>query len=395
MLWCKAGKEPSEIGEYEVLGKIGGGATATVYKARHCDTGEVVAIKLASEQTAGDPVLRKRFEQEFHVTRNLDHPNLVRTLRLGRVDGVPYLVMELVEGQSLGDRIEVGGPLPEADAVRIITEIAGVLEAAHKLRVLHRDIKPDNILLAPDGTAKLTDLGLAKDTEAIFDLTRPMTGLGTPNFMAPEQFRDAKHADARCDVYGLGATLYMAVTGELPFGARYPIDVLHKKIEDDLTPPGKLVKGLSPAVERAICKAMDVNPLRRHASCQELIDDLTGKGQPAVAAEAPAAPGGKRADKRASVRYPSNQGGFCNAVGGEKTPRWPMRVENVSADGVALLLARRFEVRSSLWVEVVDGAAGRTYLVRVARVQERPGRKWLLGCTFARRLAEDEVQTLL
>ncbi len=395
MLWCKAGKAPSEIGDYEVLGKIGGGATATVYKARHAATGELVAIKLASERTANDPVLRKRFEQEFHVARSLGHPNLVRPLRLGLQDDVPYLVMELVEGQSLGERIEAKGRLPEAEAVRIITEIAGVLEAAHKMRVLHRDIKPDNILLTADGTAKLTDLGLAKDTEAVFDLTRPMTGLGTPNFMAPEQFRDAKHADARCDVYGLGATLYQMVTGELPFRAPYPIDVLQKKIEDDLTPPGQLVKGLSPAVERAICKAMDVNPLRRHASCQELIDDLTGKGQPATPVEAPAPPGGKRADKRASVRFASNQGGFCNAVGGEKTPRWPVKVENVSADGVALLLGRRFEVRSSLWVEVADGAAGRVYLVRVARVQARPGRKWLLGCTFARHLADDEVQTLL
>jgi serine/threonine protein kinase len=393
MPWCKVGKGPSKIGEYEVLEKIGDGGTASVYKARHAATGEVVAVKLASTQTAQDPVRRKRFEQEFHVTRNLVHPNLVRALRLGRDDGAPFLVLEYVDGPSLGERIESKGRLPEAEAVRIITAVAGVLEAAHKQHVVHRDIKPDNILLTADGTAKLTDLGLAKDVEACFDLTRPMTGLGTPNFMAPEQFRDAKHADARCDVYGLGATLYMAVTGKLPFQARYPIDVFQKKIDGDLTPPRKLVKDLSPAVERAICKAMDVNPRRRHASCQELIDDLAGKGQTEAPAPA-AARGRKGSDKRASVRYASNQGGFCNAVGSEKTPRWPARVQNVSADGVALLLGRRFEVRSSLWVEMADGPAGRYYLVRVVRVQSRPGRKWLLGCIFARRLAEDEVQTL-
>jgi serine/threonine protein kinase len=354
----------------------------------------VVAVKLASAQTAEEPVRRKRFEQEFHVTRNLDHPNLVRALRLGRDDGVPFLVLEFVDGPSLGERIESKGRLPEDEAVRVITAIAGVMEAAHKQRVVHRDIKPDNILLAPDGTAKLTDLGLAKDVEASFDLTRPMTGLGTPNFMAPEQFRDAKHADARCDVYGLGATLYMAVTGKLPFVARYPIDVFQKKIDGDLTPPGKLVKGLSPAVERAICKAMDVNPRRRHASCQELIDDLAGKGQTEAPAPAAARSRNKASDKRASVRFASNQGGFCNAVGADKAPRWPAKVQNVSADGLALLLGRRFEVRSSLYVELADGDAGRYYLVRVVRVQPRPGRKWLLGCVFARRLAEDEVQTL-
>jgi serine/threonine protein kinase len=260
------------------------------------------------------------------------------------------------------------------------------------MRVLHRDIKPDNILLTPDGTAKLTDLGLAKDTEAAFDLTRPMTGLGTPNFMAPEQFRDAKHADARCDVYGLGATLYMAVTGKLPFQARYPIDVFQKKLDGDLTPPRKIVKTLSPELERVICRAMDVNPRKRHASCQELIADLSGGGR--LTADALEPSRRRKSDKRASVRYASNQGGFCNAVGGEPAPRWPAKVQNVSADGLALLLGRRFEVRSSLWVELADGPAGRTYLVRVARVQARAGRKWLLGCTFARRLAEDEVQTL-
>jgi serine/threonine protein kinase len=392
MPWCKVSKGPTRIGDYEILGKIGDGGTATVYKARHAGTGELVAVKLASEQTAGDPVRRKRFEQEFHVTRNLDHPNLVRPLRLGRADGVPYLVLELLEGQSLGERIEARGRLPEADAVRIIVEVAGVLEAAHKMRVLHRDIKPDNILLTADGTAKLTDLGLAKDAEAAFDLTRPMTGLGTPNFMAPEQFRDARHADSRCDVYGLGATLYMAVTGELPFQARYPIDVFQKKLDGDLTPPRKVVKGLSAELERVILRAMDVNPRKRHASCQELIDDLTGEGR--LTAEALGPSRGRKSDKRASVRYASNQGGFCNAVGGEKAPRWPAKVQNVSADGVALLLGRRFEVRSSLWVELADGPSGRFYLVHVARVQARPGRKWLLGCTFARRLAEDEVQTL-
>src|SRR5262249_30308110 len=158
--------------------------------------------------------------QEFHVTRNLDHPNLVRPLRLGRADGVPYLVMELVEGQSLGERIEASGRLPEADAVRIITEVAGVLEAAHRQRVLHRDIKPDNILLTAGGTAKLTDLGLAKDAEAAFDLTRPMTGLGTPNFMAPEQFRDARHADARCDVYRLSTWTWMRIMKHDPHPTR-------------------------------------------------------------------------------------------------------------------------------------------------------------------------------
>src|SRR5262249_21557363 len=142
---------------------------------------------------------------------------------------VPYMVMEFVDGPSLGDRIEREGRLPEAEAVRVITQVAQALHHAHRQQVIHRDVKPDNILLAADGRAKLTDLGLAKDCEAGPALTRASTGLGTPNFMAPEQFRDAKNADPRCDIYSLGATLYMAITGELPFRARGPLNVWTKK----------------------------------------------------------------------------------------------------------------------------------------------------------------------
>src|SRR5262249_20076947 len=160
--------------------------------------------------------LRKRFEQEYHVASSLDHPNLVRALELGDHDGAPFIVMELVDGPSLGDQIERDGKLQEAHAVRIISQVAEALEAGHKQRIIHRDVKPDNILLASDGLAKLTDLGLCKDIEGGDGLTRTSSGLGTPNFMAPEQFSDAKHADARCDIYSLGATLYMAVTGQLP-----------------------------------------------------------------------------------------------------------------------------------------------------------------------------------
>src|SRR5947209_12345455 len=143
--------------------------------------------------------------------------------------------MEFVEGESLGQRLEREGRMAEAEAIRLIAQVAQGLHRAHKQNLVHRDVKPDNILVRPDGVAKLADLGLVKETDADLNLTRTGRGLGTPHFMAPEQFRDAKNADPRCDVYSLGATLYMMVTGELPFrSVNGPLDAWMKKVQTDL-----------------------------------------------------------------------------------------------------------------------------------------------------------------
>ena len=229
-----AKSSPRVIGDYEVLQRLAQSDLSIIYKARHSTTGRVVAVKMAGPEAVKSPVLLRRFEQEFVVASSLDHPHLVRAFQAGRAGDTPYIVMEFVDGPSLGDCIEQRGRLPEAEAVRILTQVAEALHYAHQHRVIHRDVKPDNILLAPDGNAKLTDLGLAKDVDADFHLTRPSAGLGTPNFMAPEQFSDAKHADARCDVYSLGATLYMAYR-PLPFQARGVMGVLEKKLNNKLS----------------------------------------------------------------------------------------------------------------------------------------------------------------
>src|SRR5947207_440502 len=172
-----------KIGRYEVLDRIAEGEMFSVFKALDPETGGAVAIKVASPRILEKSVLRKRFEQEYTVARGLNHPNLVRALESGRVGGRPYLVMEYVDGPSLGDRIEHEGRLGEAEAVRILTEVANGLNLAHQRRIIHRDIKPDNILLTSEGQAKLADLGLAKDCDADEGLTQAHSGLGTPNFM--------------------------------------------------------------------------------------------------------------------------------------------------------------------------------------------------------------------
>jgi serine/threonine protein kinase len=265
------------VGNYDLVDKIAEGGMGAIYRARHRLSGEIVAIKIMPPHMAQNPVLLKRFEQEFRAASRLDHPNIVRALDYGDNGSAPYLVMEFVEGESLGQKLEREGKMTETEAIRIIAQVAQGLHRAHKQNLIHRDVKPDNILVRPDGVAKLADLGLVKETDTDLNLTKTGRGLGTPHFMAPEQFRNAKNADIRCDIYSLGATLYMMVTGELPFRSNGPLDAWMKKINNDLTQPRRLVPGLSERVDWAILRAMNPDPNQRPATCREFIEDLTGQ----------------------------------------------------------------------------------------------------------------------
>ncbi len=263
---------------YELLDKIARGGMATVYRARHRRTGQVVAVKILSPEMGASEVVRRRFEQEFKAARRLDHPHIVRTLDHGVAEAGPYLVMEFVEGETLGERLGRDGPLPQAEAVRLIIQVARALDHAHGLGLIHRDVKPDNILITADGQARLTDFGLVKQLAEEAELTRPGQGLGTLNFVAPEQLQNARGIDRRCDVYSLGATLYMAVTGACPFAARTHSQVIKKKVANELTLPRQLVAGLSEQLDRAIRRAMHPDRGQRPMTCAEFCYELTARG---------------------------------------------------------------------------------------------------------------------
>lgn len=275
----EASRDLREVGNYDLILKIAEGGMGAVYKGRERTTGAIVAIKIIPAETARNPLLIKRFEQEFRAASLIDHPNVVKALDYCGTGSTPYLVMEFVEGESLGQRIERDGTIGESDAVRIISQVCEGLHRAHKQGLIHRDVKPDNILVThADGTAKLTDLGLVKEVEGELNLTRTGRGLGTPHFMAPEQFRNAKNADVRCDVYSLGATLYCLVTGVVPFDKTSPLDCWMKKTQNDFIPPRKLNPQLSDRVAWAITRAMNADPMQRPANCREFMEDLTGTG---------------------------------------------------------------------------------------------------------------------
>jgi serine/threonine protein kinase len=264
------------IGEYDLLEKIAEGGMGTVYKGRHRDGGSVVAVKVVPAHMVANPIFMKRFEQEYVAAKALDHPNIVRAIDFGKENGTPFLVMEYVEGESLGQRLERETHLSEAEAIRITTEVAEGLHKAHKMGMIHRDVKPDNVLLTADGQVKLTDLGLVKELETDLNLTRTGRGLGTPHFMAPEQFRNAKNADVKCDIYSLAASLYMMVTGELPFKSNGPLDAWMKKVNNEIPAPRSLNPELSERIDWAIRRGMSPDPVQRPETCREFIEDLTG-----------------------------------------------------------------------------------------------------------------------
>jgi serine/threonine protein kinase len=281
---------PTQLGAYDIVSKIAEGGMGTVYKAKNRNTGEIVAIKVIAPTTAKNPILLQRFEREFIAAKVLDHRNVVKAMEYCGAPPNPFLVMEFVDGLSIGQRIEQRGAYPEAEALRLIAQVCDGLQCAHKQGLVHRDVKPDNILVTRDGVAKLTDMGLVKEVEGDLNLTRTGRGLGTPHYMAPEQFRNAKSVDVRGDIYSLGATLYAMVTGIIPFDNASPLDCWMKKIRNEFPAPKELNPAVSERVDWAIRRAMSAEPGQRPSSCREFVEDLTGQSRAAVAAQQAAAP---------------------------------------------------------------------------------------------------------
>jgi serine/threonine protein kinase len=385
----------TKIGGYHILEKIGKGGMGLVYKAQDPITRAVVAVKVVTGPGASDPTLRMRFAQECQTARKLDHPNAVKVLDFGLDGSKPYLVMEFVDGESVGARLERDGPLPEAEAVRLIVQVGNALHFAHQRKIIHRDVKPDNILVAKDGTAKLTDLGLAKSLDSDLNLTRTLSSMGTPNFMAPEQFEDAKRAEPRSDLYSLAATLYQMVTGELPFKARSVKafgSILQKKVANEIVPPRQLVPALSERLEAEILRALRADRNERPATVQEFVETLTaGEGQ------APTIPtnrrGGRGATKtRTKQRFPAASGTACRPLQRLLDRTWQGRVKDISEGGVCLQLKRRFEPGSFLTVLVDDARVSRRILVaQVVWVKKEGAEFWKMGCKFHQPLCEFEV----
>jgi serine/threonine protein kinase len=401
------------LGKYELLEKVGEGGMSVVYRGRHARNGRIVAVKVAMPHVSENPIQRQRFEQEYRVASKLSHPAIVEAIDFGEANGQLFIVMEFVDGLDLWQRIVNAGRLPEAEAVRLIAQVADALHEAHQQGVIHRDVKPDNILLTSDGRAKLSDLGLVKDLDVDLDLTRTRRGLGTPNFMAPEQFSNAKYVGAVSDLYSLGATLYMAVTGDMPFQGKSVGAIMKKKINNELTPPRQLVRSISERVDIAIRRSLRADPKQRHASCLEfkraLLEGVDETQRPAAnPALEPGdpllfAPPSPEMERRAWVRYACKIETACNIHTSihptdlETRDCWRATIQNLSVKSVGLVVSRRFELDTVLNVtlESRNRSFSRTLEMRVTRIGPGRGKQWVIGCRFAEELTKEELRKLL
>jgi serine/threonine protein kinase len=388
------------IAGYRLLEVIGHGGAGTVHKAVHLATGHAVAVKLAPSDVVNDSVLRMRFAQECKVSSQINHPHIVRVLEFGLEDNMAYMVMELVEGESLDARLERDGRLPEAEALRLIRQIGAALQWAHERQLIHRDIKPGNILIAANGDAKLADLGIARNLASDIRLTQTRSSLGTPNFMAPEQFEDARHATVRSDIYSLAATLYQMTTGELPFRARSAAAVLAiytQQTKNDLTPPRRITQDLSVHVDAAILRAMRADPAERFASVAEFLAALDAPAAPVTVAVAqapkPRTPSGREA--RGKRRFSCRRTIACRVLQRELEDGWPGQVVNLSESGLCLRLPRRFEPGTLLALAMENSAQQRrSIVVRIMWVKHLARNAWQMGCRYDSPLGEREVQEL-
>ena len=258
---------------YEVLEEVGIGGMATVYKAKCNLLNRFVAIKVLKDEFAKDAEFVKKFRAEAQSAAALTHPNIVSVYDVGEEDGINYIVMELLVGETLKDYIDHHGKLSNERTLKYASQIASALEAAHSSKIVHRDIKPHNIVLANNNTvAKVTDFGIAKmsSNETIANGSQTM---GSVHYFSPEQAKGG-YTDEKTDIYSLGVVMYEMVTGEVPFEADTPVSVALKQIQEEPIEPKEKVPTVTNALNKIILKAMAKNTSERYQTASELLDDI-------------------------------------------------------------------------------------------------------------------------
>lgn len=260
-------------GRYRLGEVVGRGGMGEVWSATDLRLDRAVAVKLLSAQMASEPGVRDRFDVEAHSAARLTHPNVVLVYDSGEEDGTPFLVMELLPGRTLADEL-TAGPLEPDRARRIGLEVLSALAASHQAGILHRDIKPGNVLLTTDGTAKVGDFGIAKSTEGL-NLTSTGMIVGTAAYLAPERVTGTS-ASPQSDIYAVGVVLYEALSGRKPFNADTPIGIMRAVEAHDVVPLSQICPGLDPHLVAAVEQAMAKEPARRFATASEMAAALQG-----------------------------------------------------------------------------------------------------------------------
>jgi serine/threonine-protein kinase len=268
------GKNLTTLGDFKLLRKLGEGAMGAVYKAEQISFNRIVALKVLFPHVANIPKLVARLEREAKVMFELDHPNIVKSYAYDHTNGFHLVAMEFIDGRSLQKWLTQLGRVPVGDAVGVILECCKALAYAHSLNMVHRDIKPDNILLTKKGAVKVADLGMVKVDDEEMSLTQTGHAVGTPWFMPLEQARNAKEIDGRSDIYALGCTLYALLTGRPPFIGRTIVEVIQAKEAGTFSPARQANSDVPERLDLIIAKMTAKLPKNRYQSCEEVAKDL-------------------------------------------------------------------------------------------------------------------------
>jgi serine/threonine protein kinase len=299
-----------EIADYRVLQQLGRGGMGVVYLAEQVSLGRRVALKIIAPELTGDPGFRARFERESRTAASLDHPNVIPVYEAGEEDGVLFLAMRYVPGTDLREILRIDGRLQPARAARLVAQMGAALDAAHALGLVHRDVKPANILLTGAGTgehAYLSDFGLTKHVTSHGGLTATGQWVGTLDYVAPEQIEGGA-VDARADVYSLGCVLFAALCGQVPFERDSDLAKLFAHVHQPPPRPRELAPELSPALEEVVLRALAKDPAERHQSAgdlgREAVAAAEGRGRPQIAGSVAAGAAAPRSEPARTAQLP-------------------------------------------------------------------------------------------
>ena len=258
---------------YELFERVGEGGMSVVYKAKDRLLNRFVAIKILKPEFISDQKFIESFRRESQNAASMSHPNIVNIYDVGREGNIHYIVMELIEGRALSDYIHEQGPMAYPKVIALSKQIASALAFAHKNHIIHRDVKPHNIMITPNGTAKITDFGIAKAVNAATIVDNTDGIVGSVHYFSPEQARGG-YVDEKSDIYSLGIVMFEMLTGQVPFDGDNPVNIALQHINAEMPKPSSLVSGVPPALEHIIMKCCDKYPVNRYASADDLIEAL-------------------------------------------------------------------------------------------------------------------------
>lgn len=392
----KPRKNLKQFGKFEIIERLGVGGMGSVYKAHHPDFAAPFALKIAHVAVAEDATLSQRFQKEHSIGVKLSHPNLVKVLDYGVQEDLPYLVLEYVPGCNLHEYISRNGALSTSEAIDLFHHVTRVVQFIHDRNLVHRDIKPGNLLIDPSGMVKLTDLGLIKDIDSSDCLTHSRASLGTPDYGAPEQFEDAAKVDLRCDIFALGVTLYFALTGAFPFGRAVQAIVMRRKLSFEFTPLSEILARVGKGIDQTVNRALHPDPNRRPASAVEFMQGLLEQnkhsGRELMPRSHPAQRSRKR-ERRVVQRYPITISQAKVSIGGiEGTDA---SIVNLSSNGLCLSSTRAFSVGAHLTIDLPEDGPQVEARARVCWIQQVLNGRWLMGCNLNPTMSNEQLQDIL